>query len=87
MKRQTSSSTRCSCEAVLLDGPLAGAHVQVEMLPDGDPIGVLSIRDDRRGCYVCAGFTGPDGVLPYRWVAWEGRVALRGWLRFCRDAR
>lgn len=86
MGRVARSRTKHGCEALLVDGPLAGAHVQVTLLPDGDPVGVLPIRGNRRGTYVCAGFTGPDGLLPYRWVRKGECAGLRGWLRFSRDA-
>ena len=74
-------------EARLLDGPLAGTHVQVESRPGGDPQDMLRINGVQRGAYVLAGLSSSGGRLPYRWVTPEEWAGLRRWLRFGRAGR
>ena len=69
-------------EARLLDGPRDGMRVTVSCRPDGGPLDVPPVRGDRHGAYVLAGYPGPLGTLPYRWVTKEEWAALRRWLPF-----
>lgn len=86
MQRATNGRTRHDYEALLLDGPLAGSHVRVDQLPDGEPVEVIPIAGDRHGAYVLAGFVGWRGFLPYRWVTREEWAGLRRWLHLGRTA-
>ena len=82
MESTERGADRRSYEARLLDGPLAGAQVQVESRPGGDPQDMLRISGEQRGAYVLAGLSTSGGCLPYRWVTPEEWTGLRRWLRF-----
>lgn len=81
MTRVTRDGGQGRYVARLLDGPRAGSLVRVPSRSNGDPPDELAVESERQGLYLLAGLPGNRGTLPYRWLSWQERAALRRWLR------